>query len=171
MIFVICNICKQNIQDTFSVFFSCKIKVQGNNCTCLCLTYDTSCLCVIFSLECIQSCFIKIRILFRFFRFPKHLCCFLYKLCYIQIISICDHIFVCCSGSVRALFFVQCKPVSVLESALPETILFTVVLDVVYPLMHTFPVFFQNAFITINLINNPRNDNCYITPCRGAVRF
>ena len=35
--------------------------------------------------------------------------------------------------------------------------------------MHTFPVFFQDTFIAINLINNPRNDNCYITPCRRTV--
>ena len=113
----------------------------------------------------------KLSIFFRFFIFSQHLCRFLYKLCYIQIVRICNHIFICCSGSVCTLFFVQCKPVSILESTLPESILFTVVLDVVYPLMHTFPVFFQNAFITINLINNPRNNNCYITPCGGTVRF
>ena len=143
MIFVISYICKQSIQNAFSVFFSCKIKIQGNDSTCLCLAYDTSCLCVVFSLECIQSCFIKIRILFRFFVFSQHLCCFLYKLCHIQIVRICDHIFIRCSGSVRALFFVQCKPVSILESTLPETVLSTVILDIIYPFMHTFPVFFQ----------------------------
>ena len=167
---MVSNICKQRIQDTFSILFSCKIEIQRNDSTCLCFTYNTSCLCIIFSLECIQSCFIKIRILFRFFVFSQHLCCLLHKICYIQIVSICNHIFVCRSGSVRTLFFVQCKPVSVLESTLPETVLSTVILDIIYPFMHTVPVFFQNTFVSVNLINNPRNNNCYITPCGGTVR-
>lgn len=99
----------------------------------------------------------------------QHLRSPLHQVGHIQIIGVCDEIFIRCPGPICALLLVQRQPVPVLEAALPEPVFAALASDIVYPLVHAFPGFLQNPLIAVDLIHDPGNDHRHVAPRRRAV--
>ena len=91
------------------------------------------------------------------------------QVCDIQEIGVGNEVGIRRAGAVSAFFLVQSQPVAVLEAGLPESPVIAVIGNVIDPFVHAGPVLFQDTLVSIDLIDDPGEDDSYIAPGGSAV--
>ena len=168
MVFVVFDIGGQCIEDAGAMFFLCQSKMQREHTARLGLADDAPARGIVFLPERGQRFVAQRRVLFGLSVLTQHPGGFGYQAGNINIVSVGNQVNI---GSTYAAFTplpVQSQPVAVLIVRHPQAVFVGMGCDVVHPLVHAGPVFFQNAPVTVGAPHDPGDDNGGVAPCGGT---
>ena len=139
MILMIFYIAHQHLYNIFPILFICQVKIERQRACSLSLADDPASCGVIFFPERVQRLFMEHFIICRLFIFSQHMSRLCHKLCDVYIVSVCHKVNICSSNAFISHLTIQCQPVTILVIGHPQPVFIYMIVNIIYPLVHTFP--------------------------------